>query len=285
MAGSEPVGKRARADLGAISSPEARNWSARDSHPARGWQGGVMGTRGPSSACLVSAPSSRGVRASPAGRGGAALETGNHRPAGRPPRTPRTRPRPAAAQATHADVVCVDVVTLPLALCPAQTDAALGIWDARSAEGRGQKGAGVDGLSGAAACSGPGRDTVEAVTWGARGVLAGARARGGAGSRAPAGVAETSGLAREGWGVEQDGAVWTATVGAPQEACLDRRSVGAPARPRPSPSRAAPAPAVGASPGCGPGPRDWALRGGLRRWPGRQGRSKGRGRCGSPISL
>lgn len=36
-------------------------------------------------------------------------------------------PTPTTAQATHSDVVCVDVVTLLLALCPAKADAALGI--------------------------------------------------------------------------------------------------------------------------------------------------------------
>lgn len=36
-------------------------------------------------------------------------------------------PAPTMARATHSDVVCIDVVTLLLALCPAKTDAALGI--------------------------------------------------------------------------------------------------------------------------------------------------------------
>lgn len=49
-------------------------------------------------------------------------------PLGGPPGdTVKHSAAPAAAQATHSDVVCIDVVALLLALCPAKTDAALGI--------------------------------------------------------------------------------------------------------------------------------------------------------------
>lgn len=58
-------------------------------------------------------------------------------------RCPQTHPAPrraAAAKATHSDVVGVDVVSVLLALCPAQADAALGIWEVKISRGQRSKG-------------------------------------------------------------------------------------------------------------------------------------------------